>query len=247
MEKAKSIEHLNHAPIIEAVLDFKVTPNPDATRESLDLHEFTKKNFPERHIAHSLQYTGTFALEMPESAEHKLQDEILGFRFIGDGKLFQSRFDGFTFNKLPPYTTWEETLSQAWKLWQLYVEHAKPVEITRIGVRYINKSTFPNRNVKTFIERPCEFNEFVPGIPLNNYLFQSKLKISEEINAVVTQIVEPDSSSAGLSYILDIDVSRNGSFLVNEPNLKDFFVELQDFKNKIFFNTVTEATLDIWK
>jgi uncharacterized protein (TIGR04255 family) len=57
--------------------------------------------------------------------------------------IVQFRVDGFTFNRLRPYTSWTELFPQALDLWHLYSRVSRPEVITRLAVRYINRIPLP--------------------------------------------------------------------------------------------------------
>src|SRR5262249_31595523 len=65
----------------------------------------------------------------------------LMFRSGDQATLAQFRIDGFTVNKLPPYSSWDELSPLARHLWTLYCSVAKPECVTRLAVRYINRIT----------------------------------------------------------------------------------------------------------
>jgi len=58
-------------------------------------------------------------------------------------KIVQARIDGYTFNKLKPYESWDSFRTEARKLWNIYFQITKPVRITRIALRYINRIEIP--------------------------------------------------------------------------------------------------------
>ena len=45
--------------------------------------------------------------------------------------LVDFRADGFTYNRLQPYTSWDAVLPEALGLWELFVQTVVPVSITR--------------------------------------------------------------------------------------------------------------------
>ena len=49
----------------------------------------------------------------------------------------QFRIDGFTYNRLRPYPSWEDILPEAIRLWRIYVATVVPEGIARAAVRYV--------------------------------------------------------------------------------------------------------------
>lgn len=62
------------------------------------------------------------------------QESLIGYRFISsDSKqVAQFRVDGFTFNRLAPYTAWNEIVPQVFELWGHYTRTAQPQMIVRV-------------------------------------------------------------------------------------------------------------------
>src|SRR5436190_21056320 len=90
--------------------------------------------FEARFAAHEVQLTPTAS-----SAE-------AGLLFYSEDEkaVVQFRLDGFTFNKLQPYSSWEEIFPETWRLWALYQSAIGNVQITRLAVRYINRLALPS-------------------------------------------------------------------------------------------------------
>ena len=47
--------------------------------------------------------------------------------------------EGFTLSRLFPYENWEKFHNEAIRLWRVYSQLAKPVEVLRLGLRYVNR------------------------------------------------------------------------------------------------------------
>ena len=61
----------------------------------------------------------------------------------------QFRADGFTMNRLKPYTGWAMLLPQVLDLWDAYVTVAQPAHVARVALRYINRLDLSLRLAKT--------------------------------------------------------------------------------------------------
>jgi uncharacterized protein (TIGR04255 family) len=109
--------------------------------------------------------------------------------------------DGFTFNRLKPYTGWAQVLPQALELWRIYVEEFGPLSVTRIAVRYINRLTLPAPvvNMSRYLTAPPT----VPaGAPQSLRGFLQRIVLEDTaagLTARVTQASEkspnPDTAS----------------------------------------------------
>jgi uncharacterized protein (TIGR04255 family) len=87
---------------------------------------------------------GTFQLgpEPKASISSRGSDGYL-FKCSKEGKIVQARLDGFTFNKLKAYESWQSFRSEGSELWNLYCKIAKPDFVKRIAFRYINRIEAP--------------------------------------------------------------------------------------------------------
>jgi uncharacterized protein (TIGR04255 family) len=72
----------------------------------------------------------------------------LRFRSRDQLQIVQLNRDGFVFSRLQPYEDWEQLSREAMRLWQFYAELARPTEIQRIGLRFINRMQLPPREVQ---------------------------------------------------------------------------------------------------
>ena len=243
------LRHLRNAPITEAIIDFRVKARTGfRPEEFLSLKTRLAERFPNVDKRRGVQATvemieGQGQPPVMQSADLGLQ----GYFFkTSDGKtIAQFRVDGFTFNRLYPYTSWEGLFPQAMELWRLYSSTAKPDVITRLAVRYINRIVLPPGAVafETYLRA-------VPVIPpeLPQYIssFLTRVTIhNPETNmaAHVVQALEESAPGSQLAVILDIDAFKEGEFSTNDPRIEQTFDQLRAFKNLIFFNSLTDDTL----
>ncbi|MCX5727781.1 MAG: TIGR04255 family protein, partial [Nitrospirae bacterium] len=139
---SKLPKHYARAPLTEALIDIRVElPSEVGLPNLLTLQTGQENTYPNRQeclIAHGEMSVGS---EVRASARQTSN----GYRFSSQDnrQIFQARRDGFAFNRLAPYETWESFRDEARRLWTLYRSIANPKNITRIGVRYINRLDLP--------------------------------------------------------------------------------------------------------
>jgi uncharacterized protein (TIGR04255 family) len=157
----------------------------------------------------------------------------------------QFRVDGFTFNRLHPYTSWEELFPQAMDLWRVYSSIAKPDVITRLAVRYVNRIVLPagptafETYLRTAPVIPPELPQYISG-------FLTRVTIHDpqtDIGAHVAQALEASPPGNRLAVILDIDAYKQREFPTDDPAIEQTFDQLRAFKNLIFFNSLTDDTI----
>lgn len=236
--------HLRNAPITEAIIDFRVKArNGFQAEEFANLRTRLSGSFPDVQERRGLEIQVKGQGQQPITQDLGLQ----GYFFkTADGKtIAQFRVDGFTLNRLSPYTSWEDLFPQAIELWHLYTDVSKPEVITRLAVRYINRIVLPPGTVN--FETHLRFLPVIPPeLPQNVRGFLTKVTIhhqEQDIAAHVVEALEESMPGHQLTVILDIDAYKQREFLTDDPMIEITFGTLRTFKNAIFFNSLTEHTL----
>ncbi|PIU22973.1 MAG: hypothetical protein COT13_05545 [Chloroflexi bacterium CG08_land_8_20_14_0_20_45_12] len=242
--------HLNNAPIIEAIIDFRtrLPATFDATRFS-SLKAELSDGYPQ--MEESRAFEAGVKIK-GKQVQQILEDKGLrGYRFESqDGKnVAQFRQDGFTFSRLKPYTNWQGVLGEAKRLWKLYVDRAFPDLIVRITVRYINQL-----NVPLPIDDFAQYLTAPPVIPKNLPQdvsdFLTRVTICDrrlDIKAHIIQALEKSSKPDNVTIILDIDVFKQKESGFDELEMWQAFEQFRDLKNRIFFGSITEETARLFE
>jgi uncharacterized protein (TIGR04255 family) len=232
---------------MEAIIDFRVKAHPSFRSEAFaSLQTQLSSRFPKMDEYRGLQ--ATFGMIQGRGQPPVVQDLGLQgyvFKTSDEKTIAQFRVDGFTFNRLRPYTSWEELFPQALDLWYLYSRVSGPEVITRLAVRYINRITLPAGAI-TF-ETYLRAAPVIPlELPQSISSFLTRVTISDPqtvIAAHVTQALEANTPEQHLIVILDIDAYKQSEFAIDDPMIERTLQQLRDFKNQIFFNSLTEETL----
>ena len=64
--------------------------------------------------------------------------------------------------------------------------------------------------------------------------------------AIITQMYQPGQDPSAISVVLDIDVFREKLF-VNEQEAWATIDQLRDFKNLVFFDSITEKSAELYQ
>ena len=240
---------LQNAPIREAIIDLRITPTIDPSKLA-NLAEGLKPAFPKQDTLRQ----GTFGFEIA-SGELKTSTIDSGVRgrllASEDGKyVLQMRSDGFTFSRLPPYETWETMRQTAKPLWDKYVAAAGASTVSRIAVRYINVMPLP-LPIGDFDDYLTAPPKVPAALPQELAGFFSRIIIVNpnlDALAVVTQALEP-AVDQKVPVILDIDVYReipSAEWSANDRRIWDALEQLREFKNQVFFESITEKTAELF-
>lgn len=243
--------HLKNAPITEALFDFRVKARSDLAVDDLkNAHEELKSEFPkmdERRAfvfeAHSdLSTAGT-------TAQHK-DLGVAGYRFASSDALSFAQFslDGLTFNRLKPYTSWEDLFPQVERTWATYRDVARPISILRLAVRFLNRVPLPNA---TILEQYLAAPPVIPeGLPKRVSAFLSRMTLTDsqnELSASIGQALERTAVPNQPVLLLDIEVFRafnSPDLPIDSPQLPLIFRQMRDLKNRIFFGLLTDDALE---
>ena len=244
---------LKNPPIIEAILDIECDLPPNlkiATLESR-IKKALGKSYPKLRPIVFQQHQ--FEAKLNEPPKHSVTGGIQGLQFLHDNEnqVVQFRVQGFSFNRLEPYTSLDDYLPQIKKAWLAYVELAGPLEVRLIRLRYIN------RILLDLVDGRVNLDKYFQNGPkladeekqtflgfLNQY---SALDIETGflVNSVLTaQMVEDDK----LPIIFD------NSAVIQENRSPDDWtwihskiLELRQLKNKVFTRTLTETCLNQYR
>src|SRR5713226_3799339 len=141
--------HLRKAPIVEAVIDIRVKLRSDFDMAVfLPLRTKLAVKYPQVGEGSDFQLSTEWKPGTEPRASGQVGTVRLHLLRSQDGKqVVQFRRDGFSFSRLNPYSSWEEVFAEAWSLWKLYIETAKPLGISRLAVRYINRLPLPGTDL----------------------------------------------------------------------------------------------------
>jgi uncharacterized protein (TIGR04255 family) len=230
-----------HAPIREAILDIRADLPPGVTLEILArAHEAIRDRYPQRKERVKFQGGFGFAQGGVEVMPAMAGPDGYLFTSIDGRQIVQTRLDGFTFNRLEPYDRWEAFRNEGREHWARYVDLVRPIRVTRLALRYINRIEIPVP-IKDFKSYILTAPDIAPKLPQQLQTFFMRLEIPDEARhcmAIITETIEPPAQGR-LPLIFDIDAVREGAFSPEGAEIWRIFEELRDYKNEVFFNSMT--------
>ncbi|MFH1231988.1 MAG: TIGR04255 family protein [Planctomycetota bacterium] len=244
--------HFPNAPIVESLLDIRcILPSEINLSTLASFHERIKNDFPIKE--ERISWQAGFEIKAgnrPELISPKGGPDGYLFHPTDKKRIVQARLDGFTFNKLKPYTKWEDFSGEAKKLWQHYSEVAKPVKVVRIALRYINRIEIPIP-FKDFGEYIKTVPQIGDGIPKAlSGLFMRLVIPNPELKAmaIITETVDKiDEKNNKLPLIFDIDVYMEQPFELQTDTIWKAMVDLHEFEYSIFIKSITNKTEELFK
>ena len=235
--------HYLKAPITEALIDLKVTlPEAFSPDDLAHIYERISDRFPTQE---SIQM-GSLVLQPGPTIRIDTNQQHSGFLFRSkDGvKIFQATLNGFTFNRLAPYDSWEELSSDAKYLWGIYKEICTPTSVTRAAIRFINQINIPAKELVDLQDYLRTVPEISPDLPQGVlHSFFTQLQIPQDdlkcmliINEALVPRINPDF----ISVILDFDLFRQQIWQADDEDIWRFIEELRHRKNAVFEASITD-------
>jgi uncharacterized protein (TIGR04255 family) len=239
--------HLRNPPISEALVDFRVVrlSRPFGDESLSQLRAWLGDRYP--IVERREGFEASVKLQAAPVAPATTTRRFNGFFFKSPDRVdvAQFRVDGFTFNRLRPYTSWEDILPRALDLWKLYVDLTEPEAVTRLAVRYINKLKFtPPSDLSRWLTAPPTI---APGYPslVSEFLTRMRLHEREEgLGVIVTQVSEASAEPDVMRVVLDIDAyTEEIEFQPRDGRIGEVLEILRTLKNRIFFGALTEDAI----
>jgi uncharacterized protein (TIGR04255 family) len=241
-----TFEIYKNAPITEAVLDIRTRlDSPSLTR----LSEIRDAAYPNLFLTPNLtEFTFTVGEGAPSV---NTSSEPLGFayRTTDEKDIFQVRKDGFSHNRLAPYTEWGAFSNEARRLWHLYKEQASPAAIELISLNYVNELYMPfgksfEDYFRTYIEVPRELPQILYGFSFTYQLLLPNETGTLQIAQGYGPVKKPEHSTIILNIQAFRQVNRSCAE-ISEEELWTWFENLRDAKSQAFEACITEKLRDM--
>lgn len=234
------------APIVEAVIDIHVRFETEATLELFDgFQQAVADRFPTKLFINQVQ------VGMAADADHvhvQSGQTKTGLRLqsVQNDRVLQIQKHSFTFSHLPPYSDWDTFRREARELWTVFLEQCRPVEISRVAVRFVNRIVIPHER----IELEDYFNlypKFPLGIPQDvSGMFMQFLMPQPDLDsgalAVINMAIEPPATPQAMGVLLDFDVYCQTSFPPGGEDVWNYLDRLRERKNLLFEASITDMT-----
>ena len=252
IDLSERFPHLSHAPIVEAVIEIRARATVEWEEGNISaalkavLSDYPKIQ-SERAVEQLVQFVP------PGQAGESRSRDIgwVGLRCASESQPQVTQFtrDLFSFSRLRPYESWEKLSGEAVRLWRLFTEIARPSEVQRIGLRFINRLELDSKEMQL-----GAYIRVVPqapsglALPLAGFLHQESLTVPGNLYGInVIRTIQLAQGSEGAALILDIDVGTLSPFALREEVLVERLGEMRWLKNKVFFGTITEQAREVLK
>jgi len=257
IDKLEEFPVLNTAPIAEAVIDIRALPSKAFEESSVRLYleeKLVGYSFLDSHreIHYEVRAEGE---KPPEQSIRDLGWRGVRFQSNDQKKIAQFNRDGFAFSWLEPYDNWQSFFQEGKSLWSVFKNLAAPVNIDRIGLRFINRIELPSGELN--IERYLRNAPVPPAdldLPFLGFMHQETLSVPGHPYAInFIRTIQPPQRplDKGIAIILDIDVFTlqplEQAVENDDTKFSDMLSEMRWLKDKTFFGSITEEGLEKFK
>ena len=238
---------LAHPPIREAIVEVK--SEPVEMRRVHELRDRLASAFP---VSKPFRLASV-AMNLPDERRGAGSDPAdphqTGWRCeSADGlEVALIRHDGLSYGRVAGYPGWERFVDRFHSLWAEYLATARPPEIRRIALRYVNDLRLPVGDQFHFERYLTTAPRTPAGMPpeIADFLVQMTLPGGADgLQVAVTQATDSTGRTPReLPVIVDIDASWDRAIAVDDrlpARLAESLDTLRDLKNRVFFGLVTE-------
>lgn len=234
--------HLSRAPIVEALIQISVVLPPGTDLQAaVTAHRRIEGDYPKTRK----RFRGELRIDVSQGLLPSVEPSpaTVGYLYLNEQetRIAQFNADSFSFNWLKPYETWEAFRDAARAIWPVYLDALKPITVTRIGLRYINDLAIP-LSIASFDEVLSAPPTVPEGLPqaISSYFDRAVIEDTKRgAGAIIMRTIESQPKNGVLPVILDVDVFKDGAFEAASGEIWDVLEMLHDFKNEVFFRSIT--------
>ncbi len=211
------------------------------------IFEKIKSEYPNKQdIKHEFFFLETDKAICPSSAP-TIQAPLMRARKIDNSELLQFGPGIAVANKLK-YSTWEDFIPSIKKIVSAYLDAAKPLTLTRVGMRYINSFLTPElaTNISDYFKIVIDVPDSLANLNGFNLLLTNTIKTSESApiftvkTKFLTDALNPGES--GNKFILDIDCFTIPNIIPDIDNIITLASQAHDTLGEFFENLITDKT-----
>ena len=237
------------APITEAVVEFRWGDLQDQSVLEKAAASLKKEYFYDEIEQLTQVEVNAAVAQKPPKVEVVWQGRKLSSLDRADNVIF--RREAFVCSRLAPYMGWEEYFPQIQRGWMALRKAAGAIEISRIGIRYVNRIDIPARDgdplnaedYLTYVPRsPTGFN------PMTGYVIQTLRPLGADdlqVGLISSTVPSPLINTVSLS--LDLDVFREGNIPRRDDELWSLLNRIRGHKNSIFEACITDRTRELFQ
>lgn len=243
-------QNLKNPPVVVALFQLKYNASNSKVSDFLQFDTQIRHNFPNRNdnIQVGINFgNSSISLGMSKiSATSNAEINAYMYSSKDQKTKLEISNNSITYIDEHSYEGWNNFLNHIKKHLSIISKTLDNKEIIRTSIRFINRFTLndfnnPQDYFKTLIS--SDENSQIP-YPLTQSSFRLNLEIpNSDIYSIVNQSVE--YIGAKYIYTFDIDVLDRQHIIFNTDTILENLENLRDVKNTIFFDNITQKTIDL--
>lgn len=245
---------LAHPPIVEAVLDIDCDMRPDFSLKDVETaaRDALRDAYPELRFRRVIGQR----IELREGSDSTItpmQEELQAFQFVSADKkqLVQLRAQGFSFNRLAPYSSLDDYFPEIERTWQIFVGIVRPLQARVIKLRYINRILLPMPDGNVDLDEYLRLGPRLPdedSMVLTQFIARNQAVEKTTGSEVSVSLASQPTENGHLPVILDIEAAiALDSDVLDWGTLENISKSLRGLKNRVFENTLTDKCLDLFR
>lgn len=247
----KPWQSLNNPPVVVALFQIKYNSTTTKLIDFLKFDNQLKHIFPIRrdNIQVGIDLKGS-SIPLGVSTFSATSDAKIGsyiYMSVDQKVRLEISENTITYVDENPYQGWDNFKKSSLHSLMILADTLNNLEISRISIRFINRFNFdnfddPEKFFKTLISSS---NDSELPFPLRQYGFRLLMDIpNSDIYSIVNHNVENIRTNSYI-YTLDIDVLDMQHLMFEKETIANNMEKLRDVKNDIFFNSITQKTIDL--
>jgi len=240
MSKKTKLEALSNPPIIEAVFEISTTELKESKIEKLSLKEKKfRAQFPKEDKIQLFEGTMT-----PAKKEAFFNNHQAGFSYESKDEkdILQFRTNGFSYHRLQPYSHWEDFINTALTYWEKYKNLRDDIEVTKLGLRFINVIKLNGENSNKYLKIDLSFPSEIKKPKQLQYRYISEFPDLESI--AIVNLIQTENIVLDINIIKNTNLNQN---VITKELLKNSFEQMREAKNVVFFKTLTPQALENYR
>lgn len=237
-------------PAVEALFETYFSETQSNLTLFGDFYQRIKNDYPTQKELKNVGFEMNFTHEIVQTKQLN-QGAMMRFSREDDSELVQITQNLLTVNKLKPYSGYDVFKNSIQKALEHYLILSKPKYVERIGLRYINRISIPEKNfiLEDYFNFSINFSKENEGFSsISGILFKVQLTPKNESHKLFITLSSIPSADEGKSeFILDIyDI-----FILQKEVSRDFILSVLDEAHRnveyIFEGVITDSTRNIFE
>ncbi len=227
-------------PVVEGIVNIHAEPPSTASLDSIKrVSQAISNRFPLVEEQHGFEGTLEVGPNGQKAATRELG--LTGFLcWTAERKqAVRLQVGSVAYSCLQPYIGWDGARSAFSTVWDAYRREVKPINISRIGLRYINRIQIPEKQFELSQYLTSAPNLAVLGARISNFVEQKTFGFDDSnIQAQTVLTVLPSENPNITSLLFDIDTWIQGEHGI----VMDELERLRAKRTDIFESVITEKT-----